>query len=409
MTNTSSSEELPSVPYLSKTPYNKWYVSPPEQAVKAGIVKRKQFDNYYEAYIYASDVFVAVEQWRADKKLIKQLTEKSSIGDVLVAYYASLDFTSLAELTKLTYKTDFKGWLDKRIGGVVFSNARVNSLDVPTCQRFYETRAAVNVSAANSSLRAYRLLFNWAIRMGYTKFNPFSHVKRHRVPKRKTMWERRYVRAFLNTAFSEWKWRNVGIIFYCLYEWGQRPRDIINLKWSAINWEERSVTITQSKRKAVVKLPISNGLYSLLKQQHQDFGRQEYVAPRMTRINMKWVPYSPQHVNDIVHAIMEKAKIPEGLQLRDLRRTAITETIEGGADAVTLMQLSGHQSVHSLQPYIVHTLTGSKKAQDIRNFPTQLMEGSEDDANKLLNGQRYYFRRKLQMMEQQNANQHTTQ
>jgi len=46
----------------------------------------------------------------------------------------------------------------------------------------------------------------------------------------------------------------------------------------------------------------------------------------------------------------------------DLRRTAITEMVEGGADLAHIMQVSGHRSPDSVRPYMVNTYTGAKNA-----------------------------------------------
>jgi site-specific recombinase XerD len=78
----------------------------------------------------------------------------------------------------------------------------------------------------------------------------------------------------------------------------------------------------------------------------------------------------------VFNDIKEAAKLPAELQMRDLRRTAITETIENGADLLTVMMLSGHRAASSVTPYFVHTLKGSTKAQEIRQFPAQLLESN---------------------------------
>jgi integrase len=374
---------------------NGYYYNPDGQAIKAGVTNRKWFKDINEAIAYANEQNQYVDQWRKDRKDVKALSDNSKIEDLLRAYLLSTGFSSLAASTKEQYRKMLGQWLDKRMGGVLFRNVKTKALTVPMVQRFYEERAKDNVYGANECVKLYVMLFNFGIRLGYLTFNPFSYVRKHKVKKRKEMWDRHYVRAFLNTAFSQWKWRNVGVLFYCLYEWGQRPSDIFKLKWDNIDWEKRSVTFTQSKRGAKVSLPISVGLYNLLKQQYNDFDLQDYIAPQMTRREMKWVPYNIYLFNAICKRIMEAAQIPTTLQVRDLRRTAITETVEGGADAIVLMQLSGHQSLQSLQPYLVHTLTGATKAQQIRGFPDQLME-SKDDANTILNSKRTSWRRSRQ-------------
>jgi integrase len=187
------------------------------------------------------------------------------------------------------------------------------------------------------------------------------------------MWQREHVRAFLNTAFSQFEWRSIGLITYMMYEWGQRPKDICELKWDSINFDKQMVVIEQSKRGATVKLPISTGLFEMLKQQHLDFPTSDYVAPLRKRWG-KWMHYTAVILSRHFHAVAKLANLPDDLQLRDLRRTAITESIEGGAEMVHIMQMSGHKSIDSLNPYVVHTLRGSTRAQEMRQFPDRLLE-----------------------------------
>jgi len=50
-----------------------------------------------------------------------------------------------------------------------------------------------------------------------------------------------------------------------------------------------------------------------------------------------------------------------------LRRTAITEMIEAGADLAGIMQVSGHNSPQSVKPYMVNTFSGASRVLEARN------------------------------------------
>lgn len=355
-----------------------YYYCPPLNAVQAGAVKRKWSKDLDEVLKAAEAGAVRLAEWRKARAEARATRKEGRVANLVANYMQSSDFFCLADVTKASYKQGLMSWAKRRIGGVEFHNAKLDQLSVPLCQRLYEQ--AVQTGSAESAQRTvvhYRIAFNWGIRHGYCEFNPFSHVRTKKSKARKTMWERRHVMAFLNTAFAKWEWRNAGILFYCLYEWGQRVSDILNLKWSQIDLQERMVVITQSKRGATVKLPISDGLHSVLEQQWKEFPCRHLVAPRMRRVGAEWKPYNVLSINSMFHKIAEAAKLPKELQLRDLRRTAITETIENGADLLTVMMLSGHKSAASVSPYFVHTLKGATKAQEIRQFPSQLIENTK--------------------------------
>ncbi len=46
----------------------------------------------------------------------------------------------------------------------------------------------------------------------------------------------------------------------------------------------------------------------------------------------------------------------------DLRRTAVTEMMEGGVDLAGIMQVTGHKNVNSVKHYMVNTYSGASKA-----------------------------------------------
>lgn len=356
------------------------YYNPPQNAIDAGVVKRKSFplDKREDAEAYAVESNARMEEWRSAVKHVADLRKDGRIKDVIFAYMHSIDFTSLAEVTKKQYRMSIESWRNIRVAGVALQHAKLSVLETPMIQRMYDEQVRqTTVHLANRTLTVYRLMLNYAIRCGYTRHNPFEKIKRKATKHRKVMWKREDVRAFLNTAFSRWQWRNAGLIFYMIYEWGQRVSDILNLKWENIDLDTNTVTIRQSKRDAKVQLPISEGLAKMLKQQKKDFFLSNYVAPQMVRRQGKFIPYSVDTINNYFCDICEAARIDDELQLRDLRRTAITETIENGGDIITVMQMSGHQDVSSVMPYFVHTRRGAAKAQEIRQFPTQLVEDVE--------------------------------
>jgi integrase len=100
----------------------------------------------------------------------------------------------------------------------------------------------------------------------------------------------------------------------------------------------------------------------MLQQQKEDFGFQPYVAPKPTPTTGAYVPYTVDSIDDIINEVKQEAGLPKRLTAMDLRRTAITEMIEGGADLAHIMQVSGHRSPESVRPYMVNTFRGASMA-----------------------------------------------
>jgi integrase len=361
-------------PYLAEA-RNVYRYNPPKDAVEAGVVKRTTLGtNYEQACAYVEEQNKLLTEWRAERKYLKELTKKSKIKDLIKSYCNSLSFSNLTEKTKDDYLYYLQCWYKSRLGGVPLEGAKIGNIMTPMCQKVYEEHAENSISLANHSLAVYRLLFNYAIRHGFTTYNPFTQVKTHKQRSRKVVWEREHVRAFLNTAFSKFEWRNLGVIVYMAYEWGQRLGDMRTLTWDSYDMDAGVLTLTQSKRGATITLPTSEGLQAMLKQQHDDFGFQPYVAPVPKTVKGRLQPYSLSGLSQMGTQIMKAADLPEELTLMDLRRTAITEMVQEGVPLSSIMSISGHATPTSLTPYIKNTLRSSTNAQSMRQFPTNLME-----------------------------------
>ena len=351
--------------------------NPPRDAVNEGVVHRKSLgDNFADACAYVEEQNAIMDEWRKERKYLKELTGKSTIGDLIKSYLNSSSYDNLSDKAKVDYKYCLESWSKHRLAGVPFMKAKLGNVSTPLFQRVYDDAADGSVSAANHSLAIYRLLFNYAIRKGFTNFNPLSHVKRRNKKARKAVWERQDVRAFLNTAFSKFEWRNIGLIVNMAYEWGQRLGDMRELTWDSYDVETGVLKLTQSKRGASVELPTSEGLQRMLRQQHDDFGWQKYIAPQPKPVRGKLYAYTLTNLNRVGRKVMDAAGISDELMLMDLRRTAITEMVEVGVPLPSIMAMSGHASVASLTPYIKHTLRGATNAQTMREYPQELMNGT---------------------------------
>ena len=211
------------------------------------------------------------------------------------------------------------------------------------------------------------ILINWSKKNGISIENPMPLLEKTPNPQRTVMWEPEQVNKFLTTAYSEWKWRSIGLIVQMAYEWGQRVGDMRMLTWAAINFDKKRCDLVQSKRGAEVHLPISDTLMHVLKQQHETFGFQCLVTPQVQPSDGSYKPYTKEMLHVYVNAVLEAAELPSYLTAMDMRRTAITEMVEAGVDITQIKQVSGHTNINSLTPYIKHTYTGASEALAKRN------------------------------------------
>ena len=288
-----------------------------------------------------------------------------SINDLVQLYYRSNDFDMLRDTTKNDYKY-FLGVVSASVG-----NEKFTGFTSRKAKWAYEEWVRRGVSFANHVATCASRVFNYAVEMEYAIQNPFTSIKRKPEIKRKVVWKHEDVLKFLDVAYADFTTRNIGLIIQMTYEWCQRIGDMRTLEWEDIDFDDKVLTLEQSKRRAEVFLPISDDLMSMLHEQHKDFGFQRYVAPHVTPTRGVFYPYAMQRFSKNGRAVMRKAGLSERLRLMDLRRTGVVQMVDKGVPLTNIMAVTGHANVASVKPYLKNTYTSANEALTRRNVSVQ--------------------------------------
>jgi len=288
----------------------------------------------------------------------------------LDAYLGSRDFERV-----LASQDQYRYWLrvlcdtafvDRSVGQLKY-----RQLTTPQAQMIYDTLSDRGITFANRITGVTRKMFNYAKKYGIVDNNPWSSIQTLTPKPRKVMWQPQDIQRFLKIAYSRFETRSVGLIAQMAYEWAQRIGDMRVLTWDSIDFENKVLNLEQSKRRAVVHLPISDDLMYMLNQQNGEFDWQPYVAPNLNSKDVDgYNPYNIYNISRVAKRILSEAGLNEGLRLSDLRRTATTEMVEAGVGIVQIMQVTGHQSPQSVTPYMKNTLTGATNALTLRSAHT---------------------------------------
>ena len=288
--------------------------------------------------------------------------------DDLVGYYRTTpQFLSLRLPTQKSY--DY--CIDRAVRTffspkVTFGRTNLGKIGVSECKIAYQEWLKSGIRTANLTSTVISVLFNMAVELELMTSNPMRLVKKMQTKPRKVMWTYDQVRQFLDTAYSEFEWRSIGLIVHMAYNFAQRIGDMRSLRWENINFEERRLDLEQSKRRAEVHIPITIHMYRMLEQQRKDFGFQESVAPHPYPRNGGYAIYTDVDISRMVNRVKEAANLPKELTAMDMRRTAITEMVEAGVDTTQIMAVSGHNSPQSMRPYIRHTYKSAANALERR-------------------------------------------
>ena len=282
-------------------------------------------------------------------------------------YLHTRQFASLAASTQKGYETSLQAFCRMTVGGRTLGNISIKNINVPLCTEVYDTwELDTSTANANHNARIFSVLMNYLINMEKITSNPMARVHKRTSEPRSVIWTHDQVLSFLDTAFTNFEFRNIGLIVLMCYEWGQRPIDIRNLTWDQIDLDAEVVTITQTKRGATVELPIPDNLMSMLRQQKEDWDFQPYVVPHHRPQDSAYRPLTVSQMSGLLAEVKAIAQLPDDLRVGDLRKTAIVQMIESGVDHLAIQSVSGHKNVQSLNPYNKFSLKTAKSALEKR-------------------------------------------
>ena len=291
------------------------------------------------------------------------ITKHTCTLEELCNFYRNSDvYRRLSSSSQKDYDNHLSATLITPVEGKMLREYRCKNLKVRHMQQAYDKWLQVGTRTANYRRSVLSAAWKHAMRHDVLIHNPISLVHTLSEKPRRVHWTREQVSIFLDTAYSDFRWRSIGLIVQMAYDWGQRVGDVRLLTWDSLDLNQCRIDLTQSKRNAEVHLPISQGLCSMLRQQKEEFGFQEYVAPRVKPRAGAYTPYDKEEISLHINKILEEANLPKELTAMDLRRTAVTEMMEGGVDLAGIMQVTGHQNTASVKPYMVNTFSGASKA-----------------------------------------------
>ena len=342
--------------------------NPPEDCRLAGVVKTQTFKDGRTARWEIPKLIERVEAFKRGELVEGDVGPRSKIKHVVNHYIRSSSFLSLSSRSQSSYESTLRLISSSSLGSKKLGDIRICNLTPLICSKFYDHWLSTStVYSANRYSLILSVFLNYCISIELIDINPMSRVKKQSHKPKSIVWTKEQVDKFLEVAFSDFKYRNVGLLALMCYEWAQRPIDIQRLKWKDVDFDTKKVTIKQTKRGATVQLPLEEPMFSLLKEQKELWDFQEYVVPHHRASDKAYVPFTSSTMSTLVNEIKELAELPEELVLGYLRKTAINEMVEANIDSTSIMQVTGHRSIESLSPYIKHTYSGAKSALAARS------------------------------------------
>ncbi len=265
--------------------------------------------------------------------------------------------THAAEFLEIYSKQNKRSWLrdEVSIGHLkkFFSGRYLSEITPELIEKYRLSRRAEGIaqSTCNRELACLKTIFVKAVEWGKTDTDPARKVKKFREPpSRERILTSDEARRLLNAAGPE-----LRPILITALGTGMRRGEILGLKWTDLDLVRGSISIPSSKSGKPRKIPMSGPVAAALGGVPR---RGEYVFQN---------PDTGGPIKDVKTAFgtacRRAKKNPDddkdpgitGFHFHDLRHTALTWMLRGGADILTVSKIAGHSSIQMTAKYLHET------------------------------------------------------
>jgi integrase len=208
--------------------------------------------------------------------------------------------------------------------------------------------------------------------------NPVKRVSKERVSNTIERWlsfdeEERLLKASP-------KWLQDIIIF--AISTGLRQSEILDLKWSQVDIDRKTVTISEQKNRSVDTLPLNGTAMSILTDRYQvgtDLDR--YVFPNKISVRK-----GNRDLMKSFYAALKKSGVLN-FRFHDFRHTFATRLIQNGVDLYTVQKLGRWKTVTMVQRYAHHHSESLRSAIEVmdginKKFITNLSQSQKNKGHK---------------------------
>ncbi|MGA3282610.1 MAG: tyrosine-type recombinase/integrase [Smithella sp.] len=215
----------------------------------------------------------------------------------------------------------------------------------------------VSPRTINYELTVIGHAFNIAMReWGWVENNPVNKVQKERINNAIERWltldeEKKLL-------FSSPKWLQEIIVF--AINTGLRESEILDLKWSQIDLDRRTIIILEQKNRGVDTLPLNETALNVL----LDKNESEHTATGLVFTNPKKERIGTSHLIKSFHKAIRISGIAK-LRFHDLRHTFASRLVQGGADLFSVQKLGRWRNTSMVMRYAHHQPESLRSAIEV--------------------------------------------
>ena len=303
-----------------------------------------------------------------------------------LAYQAEKNYSPKTIQNRELYLRYFIQWADER------GLHRPNEITKPILERYqrhlYHHRKTngepLSIMSQNGRMVPIRALFKWLARNNQLLYNPASDLEfpraEHRLPR--SILSEGEVETVLNQVdISSTLGQRDRALLETLYSTGMRRMELINLKWSGIDYERGTVFIEQGKGKKDRMIPIGERALRWV-QHYQYHARAELTLGQddgSLFVSHLGEAFSPNGLSCLVRKYIQKADLGKSGSCHMFRHTMATLMLENGADLRYIQAMLGHVDAKTTAIYAQVSI---RQLKDIHTMthPAKVDKGDAEDA-----------------------------
>ena len=278
-----------------------------------------------------------------------------SIAWVIRVMLTDPHFDQLAKGTRGVYR-QVLGEIERSAGDIMA--AAVTRKDL---KETYKAILPRGIRIAQEHMKVWRLIMGRAYDLDLRDDNPALKLGIKQPKPRRQLWSWDQVMVFCGAALRTGR-ESIFRAALIAYASGQRPGDVRLL--ALTRWDGEAIWLPQSKTGQEVAIQVEDWLQPSMTRwsDPRRLGALHFIINENTGR-----PYTETNFCHAFAAVRKAAGLPGDLQMRDLRRTALSEANAGGATIPDMQGLGGHKGLQTLPVYIVPTPERSAAAQVARN------------------------------------------
>lgn len=252
--------------------------------------------------------------------------------------------------------TEFKNWLILNTSSI--ASAENHLAKLTNFFLHYENFDQTSINAylvekqgkwANTSLNNYVNSFKWYAKFLKVEFE-FPKIKSVNTKENVYITEKEFQDILIKLPLLFLKSLKIQVLLSVMFETGMRPKNVLMLKRSDFDFENKNVEIKNTKTYTDKIAPLSNELCNLLKVYFQQ-EREEDNAFNISQYDLK---YYFQQIN-------EKLNLEKKLCPYSMRRSFAHNLEARGADLSVIQKGMGHKDMKTT---LVYLKVGEKEAND---------------------------------------------